>query len=111
MKAVELTEREWQGLIVQFARLHGWAVMHHLDSRGTEAGWPDLVLIRPPELLIVELKSERGKVSAAQQNWLDALSACGVETGVWRPSDERSVFARLGAKQGALRAVGGDEAA
>lgn len=105
MKPVELNEKEWQGLVVQFARLHGWAVMHHLDSRGTEAGWPDLVLIRPPELLIVELKSERGKVSTAQQSWLDALGACGIETGIWRPRDEKSVFARLGASRAALHAV------
>jgi hypothetical protein len=100
-----LNEAQWQELVVQFATLHGWATMHQLHSRGTEAGWPDLVLIRPPELLIVELKSERGKVSAAQQRWLADLAACGVETALWRPSDEAEVFARLGRTQRPLRAV------
>lgn len=98
-----LNEEQWQGLVTQYARLHGWQVFHHLDSRGTEAGWPDLVLIRPPELVIVELKSERGKVTAAQQSTIDALGVCGIETGVWRPGNEAEVFARLGAKQAALR--------
>lgn len=85
MSAWSPNEKEWQELVTGFAKLHGWQVFHHLDSRGTEAGWPDLVLIRPPELLIVELKSERGKVTSAQEATLAALGACGVETALWRP--------------------------
>ena len=100
-----LTEADWQALIVQFATLHGWLTMHQLHSKGTTAGWPDLVMLRPPELIVVELKSERGKVSAAQQSWLAGLAACGVETYVWRPHDEAEAFARLAATQAALRAV------
>jgi hypothetical protein len=34
------------------------------------------------------IKSDRGKVSEAQRDWLDALQAVpGVETFVWYPSD------------------------
>lgn len=110
-------EKEWQATVVEVARLHGWATMHQLDSRGTEAGWPDLVLLRPPELLIVELKSERGKVTQAQERWLADLSACGVETSVWRPSNFDAVCTRLarrgreGAKERPLRALPNTEPA
>jgi hypothetical protein len=38
--------------------------------------------------VLVELKSEKGKVTPAQQHWLDLLGACpGLEVHVWRPSD------------------------
>jgi len=35
----------------------------------------------------VELKSEIGKVSPAQDFWLDLLKSCDCEAYVWRPSD------------------------
>ena len=34
-----------------------------------------------------ELKKQRGKVTADQQEWLDALTADGMDADVWRPSD------------------------
>lgn len=96
--AVDLmTEADWQSLVVGVARLHGWMTWHTRDSRGSDPGWPDLVLARPAtgEVIFVELKSERGKVTISQQGALDALAACGVETAVWRPSDEAAVMERL----------------
>lgn len=93
--ALALTEAQWQELVVEFARLHGWWAFHPYDSRRSAAGWPDLVLLRPPELVIVELKAENGRVSPDQARVLDGLRACGIEAPVWRPSDENYVFARL----------------
>ncbi|MBK9181448.1 MAG: VRR-NUC domain-containing protein [Acidimicrobiales bacterium] len=93
--AAHVTERDWSGLVVSLAQLCGWHAYHTLDSRGSGYGWPDLVLARPPELLVVELKSEKGKVTAAQQDWLDRLAGCGVEVAVWRPRDWGEVEARL----------------
>jgi hypothetical protein len=53
-----------------------------------DAGLPDLILCKPPRLLFAELKRERGRVSEAQADWLDALSRCsGVEVYLWKPSD------------------------
>lgn len=98
MKRIDLTEKEWQELVVGFARLHGWWCYHTFDSRKSEAGLPDLILMRPPELIIAELKSERGKVSSDQSQVLDSLRACGVEAPLWRPSDEAQMFARLSGK-------------
>ena len=37
---------------------------------------------------MAELKKQDGKVSPAQQEWLDALGQCpGVECYLWKPSD------------------------
>lgn len=97
--ALAMTEKAWQGNVVTVARLNGWWVHHHHDSRRSEPGFPDLVLLRPPELLMVELKTDRGRVTPEQRKVLDMLEACGVEAHVWRPADERDVFARLARKR------------
>ena len=38
-------------------------------------------------IIYAELKSERGKVSAVQAEWLRALSAAGALAFVWYPAD------------------------
>tara|TARA_Y100000310_G_scaffold111691_3_gene110100 strand:- start:332 stop:505 length:174 start_codon:yes stop_codon:yes gene_type:complete len=49
-------------------------------------------------MLMVELKTEKGKVSPAQQEWLDALSQVrAVFTDVWRPSGLPSIVDILSA--------------
>lgn len=99
MKLADLmTEKEWQALIVEHARLHGWSGYHQFDSRRSQPGWPDLVLVRPPELLMVELKSASGKLTPEQADTLTSLAACGVETAIWRPCDETRAFARLASR-------------
>lgn len=90
-----ITEADWQTLIIDYARLHGWWVHHVFDSRRSPEGWPDLVLIRPPELIIAELKRQTGKLTPAQARVLTMLEQCGIEVHVWRPSDEPAVFTRL----------------
>lgn len=90
-----ISEKAWQDQLVQLATLYGWKHYHPFDSRRSVAGWPDLVLVRPPELLIVELKTDHGRVRPNQQEWLDALAACGVEVDVWRPRDFEAVHDRL----------------
>lgn len=83
-----ITEGELQGFVVTLARLHGWLAYHTYDSRRSEAGFPDLCLVRGGRVIFAELKSEKGKVTAAQQRWIDALTASGtVEVYLWRPSD------------------------
>lgn len=74
--------------VVDLARLRGWATYHPFLSIHSPRGWPDLVLCRPPRLVLAELKSEKGKVSPDQERWLEMLGACdGVEAFLWRPSD------------------------
>lgn len=45
------------------------------------------MLCRADRLLFAELKSERGRLSAAQREWREALGMAGVRVRVWRPSD------------------------
>ena len=44
-------------------------------------------MVRAHTILIVELKSEKGKVKPAQEEWLSALKKASISTYVWRPSD------------------------
>ncbi|OYT69750.1 MAG: hypothetical protein CFK49_12130 [Armatimonadetes bacterium JP3_11] len=99
-------ERDFQARVVALARLTGWRVYHsrpaqygngrwHTPLQG-DAGLPDLILCKPPRLIFAELKSERGRVRAEQQAWLDALRQCnGVEVYLWRPSDWDAIVETL----------------
>lgn len=82
--------------MIDLATTFGWAHMHVRPTVGrgqgwttstSVTGWVDLVLWheRQRRVIAVELKSEKGKVSAAQVEVLRSLSAAGMETFVWRP--------------------------
>ena len=87
-----VTEASWQSTVVDLAALTGWYIYHNPDSRRSQAGFPDLCLIRAPRILFMELKRENGRLSAAQKEVIDQLDRCdGVEVHVARPSDWPSV--------------------
>ena len=73
------------------ARQNGWADYHPAISMGSPAGFPDLVLVRPPVIIIAELKSERGRLSPSQRAWLERFQQCSIpgriEACIWRPGD------------------------
>lgn len=75
-------------MVLQFARLMGWAVFHPYDSRRSTAGFPDIVAVRRTRVLFVELKSATGRMRAEQIVWATTLAAVGgaVEHHVWRPT-------------------------
>lgn len=92
------TEAGFQAAVVQLAELHGWRWWHDNDSRRNKSGFPDLVLVRDGVLIFAELKSETGRVSPAQTEWIGALEAVAmsgiegvVEVHVWRPRDWESI--------------------
>lgn len=81
------SENDWRDqTIIPYARLKGWAVHFTHTSKHSPSGWPDLVLVRGQRLLVRELKTARGRLTAAQWDWLLALQRAGVDVGVWRPS-------------------------
>ena len=92
-----MTERELQGTILHAAALFGWIVQHKADSLRAHTGWPDLVLGHPErrEVVIWELKSAKGRVSKAQETWLELLSGAGYEARVIRPDDLEYAIDRL----------------
>lgn len=104
--AKAMTEAEWQADVVRTAGQLGWWTYHPLDSRGSQSGWPDLVLIREHRIVFAELKRESGQVKPAQLVVLAMLrtvagfvnAATGAETiavRVWRPSDRDDVLRTL----------------
>lgn len=114
-----MTEKLWQGQVEQIAELHGWRVYHAPDNRPVRAasgrtyvqkvnaGFPDLVLVKPPRLLMIELKTTTGRVSPEQKEWLRDLDQSGVEVAVWRPADLNQILRILGPRaEKAVLAVG-----
>lgn len=81
-----VTERQLQQAIVDTARLLGWIVYHTHDSRRSEPGFPDLVLVRD-RVVYAELKRTGGHLSPAQQRWIQTLRSAGAEVHVWKPCD------------------------
>jgi hypothetical protein len=79
------TEKQFQKQVIALARTLGWWTMHHYDSRRSTPGWPDLVLIRDHQALFVELKAEKGRLSADQENVINMLLGAGLNAQVWRP--------------------------
>ncbi len=97
-----MTEKEWLDAVLQTAQLFGWRTYHTFDSRRSPAGFPDLVLVRPPRLLFVELKTTKGRVTAKQLEWVGALADCTtIEAGVFRPTDEDALLDLLRPDTGA----------
>jgi len=83
-----LSEREWQAELVRTAEAAGWWCWHDADSRRNKAGLPDLIAIRGPRLLFIEVKAERGTLRPAQVEFFNRLrGVTGVEFYVFRPSD------------------------
>lgn len=81
------SEKAWQAVVVDLACVHGWVAVHFRQMVGNPAGYPDLMLFRGEEVILAELKTETGRVSRRQQEWIDKLAAVGTTVHVWRPSE------------------------
>ena len=89
------TENTLLGAIRHLAKLHGWMCYHTHDSRRSDEGFPDVVLVREA-IIFAELKSPTGKLSHAQEIWLRMLERTHqVEVYLWRPQDLGAIAARL----------------
>jgi len=103
-----MNESQLQTAVIDTAHLLGFLVAHFRPAE-TKKGWrtpvqadgkgfPDLVLVRPPRLLFVELKAKGKKPTPEQEDWLQCLRGVSdymgqsgkrtaVEVYVWDPSD------------------------
>ena len=89
-------EKQLMQQVLALARLCRWRSYHTHDSRRSARGFPDLLLVRHGRLILAELKSAEGKVTASQQEWLTDLSTVkAVETYLWRPGDWDVIVERL----------------
>ena len=92
----KMSERELSKQIVAAARDNNWLCYHTFLSKWSKPGFPDLCMVRDGKLLFWELKSDVGKVSEAQTEWLAELAAVpGVDARVVRPSDLEEVYLLL----------------
>jgi hypothetical protein len=46
-------------------------------------------------VVFAELKTQRGKTTASQEQWLTALRACGQMAFIWRPSEMSAICQML----------------
>lgn len=92
LMARAMPESDLETAVIECAHRHHWLVFHpakgimrdgsyRTNYRG-DKGFPDLVLAREGEVLVVELKTAAGRLSAEQGAWLEAL---GGTHRVWRP--------------------------
>lgn len=85
--AAAMSEAQLLATIRQACRKLGLLCYHTYDSRRSEPGFPDLVIVGAERVIYRELKSERGRLRPEQRTWLDALSRAGQDADVWRPGD------------------------
>jgi hypothetical protein len=100
-----MSEAQMQRTIIQTAQMHGWRVHHdppvrlsrrdgtfqHITATAGDPGFPDLVLARAGEVIIVECKRQVGaQWKPGQREWLMALGA-----RVVRPADMDALLIRL----------------
>lgn len=93
-----VNESQLQSLVIETAMLRRWRIHHSRPAMMQSGRWvtplqghrglPDLILLRPPRLLFVELKSTRGAYGPGQVQWMVGLQAVdGVEYHLWRPKE------------------------
>ena len=101
--------------VIRLARELGLVVHHHYDARKSSPGWPDLCIVDPrplgytgpdgarvpcmDQVLLIETKTARGKLTREQELWLRALDGKRVVAETWRPSDMERMVARLRGEQ------------
>ena len=97
MKQLPVSERVFSYFIEDSALHFGWLFVHHWTSVHSTPGFPDYVLVRGQRLIFAELKSDIGRLSSAQEHWLERLGQVpGVEVYTWRPSQRDEILRVLG---------------
>ena len=89
-----MTEKRFQYYLVRHAKNRGWLCYHTFDSRRSEPGFPDLVLVRD-KILYRELKTNKGRLTRAQKAWGESLTAAGADYAVWRPKEILEILETL----------------
>jgi hypothetical protein len=98
-----MNEAAFKNSVIDIATRYGWFVHHDLPAMNRRGQWathiqgnsgfPDLVLLSPKGVLVfAELKTDIGRLSKQQEQWLDRLdlSACLVQ--VWRPNQMPTII-------------------
>jgi hypothetical protein len=83
------TEAQFQRAVIDVAAFYGWSYRYHTyDSRRSEIGFPDLVLVKPGTgILFLELKVGKNRPSEEQVSWLRGLRQSAVHAYCVYPKD------------------------
>lgn len=92
---------------LDYALPHDWHYWHNhqnaptvqaqarLKALGVKAGLPDMMVVGPTgdnepgvNLIVIELKSAKGRTSLAQEDWLDWFANAGAHAAVIRSLDD-----------------------
>lgn len=57
---------------------------HTFSSKRSAPGFPDWVICGPRGVIFRELKTDKGRLSPAQKEWIAMLTTAGQDAGVWR---------------------------
>ena len=89
---IPVTERDLREQVRDLCKLFGWKMYFSWTSIHSPRGFPDLVLANPEQkrVVYIELKSEKGKPTPRQREWLAVLALADAEALVWAPADWRS---------------------
>lgn len=93
-----MNEKQLQASVLELASYLGWKYFHPHNSRHSVPGYPDLTLVHPEHGIIWrELKTDKGRVSSHQVEWIAAINKAGGSAGVWNLADwvEGRVLAEL----------------
>jgi hypothetical protein len=88
-------ERRLTDKIKRYARRGGWLPFHPYRSEKSDPGFLDLTLIRPPRLVLAELKAGDNRMTDWQRAWFESwrllsmLSGpyLSIEVYEWRDED------------------------
>ena len=84
-----MSERQFMEKVIKLAKDGEWLYYHTHRSDRSPEGWFDLAMAREDHpLILAELKSQSGCLSAAQRRWRGVLGDGGIyEIHLWKPSD------------------------
>lgn len=68
-----VTEESLLHTVLDGLKRLGWLTYHTRYSIRSAPGFPDIVAVKPPWVLFIELKTTKGKVSPKQVEWLSVL--------------------------------------
>jgi len=88
----EQPEDDFQQGRIDLARSVGWRAYHTRDSRRSEPGFPDLIMVRNHCMIVAECKTDTGQCTDDQANWLEAFDKIKVmRTQLWRPKNQQQI--------------------
>jgi hypothetical protein len=96
-----VSEKDFRQQVATWAEERSWLAYWTWNSKHSPAGFPDLVVCRPPRLIIAELKTQHAQPPKGRQaEWLDWLGqcqlvGCSLEVYLWRPLDEDAILEAL----------------